>query len=147
MHRTQFRRFIPATSFEKRRIKLEPSENQLHKSIAEYLDLALPRSIFWTTFPSGGGGLVRGKELKEKGLKAGVPDILIIASGEVYWIELKKEKKGRLSKDQNITIPRLQLAGCKIAVCRSLEDVEITLTNWGLVRSNPLIESHPNEKL
>ena len=141
MYRTQFRRFIPATSFEKRRIKLEPSEEQLHKSIAEYLDLVLKGSIFWTTFPSGGGGIVRGKGLKEKGLKAGVPDILIIARGEIYWIELKKPKKGRLSKDQNIIIPRLELAGCKTAVCKSLEDVEITLNNWGLVRRQPLIES------
>lgn len=54
------------------------SETSLHMNVAGYLDKHLAAPAWYTTFPAGGGGEFRGMILKGMGLKAGVPDILII---------------------------------------------------------------------
>jgi hypothetical protein len=100
--------------------------------VADYLDLAIAPPSFWTTFPSGGGGKARGGQLKARGLKAGVPDILIIKgdTGQAYWAELKTEK-GKLSDAQVAAINVLGAAGCRVAVIRSVDAMQKALTHWG----------------
>jgi hypothetical protein len=107
-------------------------EERLHRQVARFLDLALNEpGYFWTTFPSGHfRGKAAGGILKACGLKAGVPDILIIADGRVFWIELKAEK-GTLSPEQKAMRDKLIEAGCEWECCRSLEEVEATLRAWG----------------
>ena len=111
-------------------------EAALHRAVARYLDMALPADCWWSTFPSGGGGKVRGAQLKAMGLKAGVPDILImrlpyaVTEPEVNWIELKAAK-GRASVEQQLCHAALERVGCYVAICRSVEDVEETLLGWG----------------
>ena len=71
--------------------------------------IALPEGFWFTTFPAGGGGKVRGAQLKAAGLKPGVPDILVCGGYEdishnvhqkdVLWLELKA-KDGTLSQVQ-----------------------------------------------
>ena len=106
------------------------SERVLHVQVADYLDRALPLDAWWTTFPAGGGGKIRGRSLKRVGLKAGVPDVLIIYKGRVHWIELKTIK-GELSHKQHDTFVAFSHAGCKIPyVCRNLDNVEFALDAW-----------------
>jgi hypothetical protein len=111
-------------------------ESALHRSVARYLSVALPDDCWWTTFPAGGGGKVRGAQLKAMGLKAGVPDILIMKARHdctaVAWIELKTAK-GRASVEQQLCHAALGKMFCDVAICRSLEDVEETLIGWGIV--------------
>ncbi len=106
-------------------------EDDLHKAVAEYLDLALPLDACWTTIPAGGGGRVRGAKLKAMGYKAGWPDILIIYRQRAFHIELKAPRRG-LSKDQKARHPSILNAGAPIAVCQRIEEVEGTLRGWGL---------------
>lgn len=102
-------------------------EQALHEAVARFLDIALPIDAFWTTFPAGGGGKARGGQLKAMGLKAGVPDILIVWQGLAFWIELKAPR-GVLSAEQRLVHDRLAFAGCeRPAVCRSVDDVERAL--------------------
>ncbi len=127
------------------------SEHSLHWHVAGLLNKHLAWPAWWTTFPAGGGGEMRGKILKSLGLKAGVPDVLIVVpaqalialpSGHVgnewhtvqllYWIELKKLNAGELSDDQIKTHAKLTAMGCRIAVCDSLESVKETLMQWRL---------------
>jgi hypothetical protein len=111
-------------------------EKLLHKAVAAYLNAVLPTSVWWTTFPAGGGGVIRGATLKAQGLKAGVPDILIIRHGTAYWIELKAPK-GISSGAQIETTRALEWAGCFVAVCRSIDNVRLVLDSWRI----PTIES------
>lgn len=97
-------------------------EDDLHMTVAAYLDLALPKDAAWTTVEHGGK---RGKReagrLKAKGVKSGWPDILIIYRGRLICIELKAGK-GRLSKAQIAMQQRLTLAGALVmSECRSLD--------------------------
>jgi hypothetical protein len=107
-------------------------EERLHRDIAEYLDRALGGCAWWTTFPSGGGGRVRGAKLKGMGLKPGVPDILIIDDGRALWLELKSPK-GTVKPRQTTCHEALRLARSDVAErVRSLDDAEAALLRWGV---------------
>jgi len=114
-----------------KRKKRAAPEASLHRQVAAFLARALPRDAWWTTFPAGGGGRVRGAQLRRAGLKAGVPDILIVHRGTAHWIELKA-KKGRISDVQIATNAALVAAGCRVHVARSVDDVALSLQQWGI---------------
>lgn len=110
-----------------KRLKLtapEPSEDALHKSVRQLLDVALLLPAFWTTFPSGMYELPTsaGGRLKAYGLKEGVPDILALYEGRLVWLELKR-LKGKISRAQQLMHRTLELAGSHVYVCRSQEAV------------------------
>src|SRR6185312_13501021 len=97
-------------------------EAQLHKEVADFLAVALRPPTFWTTFPAGGGGLVRGRQLKRAGLKAGFPDLLIIHEGKAFGIELKAPGK-YLEPHQREMHAALLLAGMPVYTARSKEEI------------------------
>jgi hypothetical protein len=107
------------------------TEAALHKSVAQYLALALGPHTWWTTFPLGGGGFVRGAKLKASGAKKGTPDVLIVHEGRARWIELKAAK-GRVSPAQKETAHALINAGSDVFVARSLDDVTHALVVWAI---------------
>lgn len=106
-------------------------EQALHIAVAEYLDAVLDRTrAEWTTFPAGGGGKVRGAQLKAMGLLAGWPDIQIVVRDRcLCLIELKAEGKGA-TPAQGALHERLRSLGCLVAVCRSVDEVEGVLKAW-----------------
>lgn len=106
-------------------------EEEVHRAVAHFLTVALVPPAFWTTFPAGGGGYVRGAHLKALGLKAGFPDILIIANGKPYGIELKAPRK-YAAPEQRALHAILRDAGCPTMVCRSSAEVEMTLRAWNV---------------
>ena len=107
-------------------------EDDLHMSVARFLDLALPLDSAWTTVEHGGKrGKREAARLKAKGVKAGWPDILIIYRQRALTIELKA-LGGRLSNNQKLRHPMILRAGAPVAVCSRIEEVEGTLRGWGL---------------
>ena len=107
-------------------------EQILQRQIAEFLTLALPTPDAWfTAIPAGGGGKVRGAILKGMGYKAGTPDMLVIYKGLPIWLELKSAT-GTLSMAQKQCLHDLINAGCKWALCRTLDDVERALRRFGV---------------
>lgn len=113
-------------------------EQQLHKAVAAYLRVALKPPTIWTTFPSGGGGKVRGAQLKAMGLQAGWPDILVISQSEsvthatcVVGIELKS-LKGRASEMQMAVRHDFITCRAHYYICRSVDEVEGFLRGVGI---------------
>lgn len=105
-------------------------EQVLQRQIAEYLALVLIPPAWWTTIPAGGGGEIRGKILKGLGYRAGTPDMMIVANGRVYFLELKSAR-GKLSPAQQATHTALLMAGSCVAVCRSLDNVRHLFSEHG----------------
>ena len=107
------------------------SEYATQCAVVGYLTLALPKGcgVVWTHFQAGGGGHVRGAMLKRAGLRAGMPDLVIFHDGLTFFIELKTDN-GRLSKAQAECHADLWDAGCPVAVCRSVDEVERILASW-----------------
>lgn len=106
-------------------------ERVLQRAVIALLEAALTPSSWFTCFPAGGGGPVRGGILKGMGLRAGVPDLLICHRGQVLWIELKTLKR-TTSPVQKICHQQLRSAGCPVEVARSVDDVIAALDRHGI---------------
>lgn len=121
------------------------SEHSLQWHVAGLLDKHLAAPAWYTAFPAGGGGEMRGKILKGMGLKSGIPDIWIICPVTLqltdrsvlvpllYGLELKKTGKGTPSDAQIATQQTLTLMGVRCANCDNLEQVkQVVFGEWGL---------------
>ena len=98
-------------------------EEALHRTVAAFLDVALPEGAAWTTIEPGGyrtraeAGIA-----KARGVKPGWPDILIVFKGRAVFFELKAPG-GRLSPVQKVVHARLSLAGALVHTVRSLDEL------------------------
>jgi hypothetical protein len=123
------------------------SEDALHVSVAEALDLLLAPPAEWTTFPAGNVPLPpqSAAKLFRMGLKRGWPDILVLhevmfgielkrVGGVLSKTRLERTRRGalRIVEGQADVFPRLQRAGMIIAICRSVDEVLWTLDGWGV---------------
>lgn len=107
-------------------------EEALHRAVAEFLTLALPEDAWFCHVPNGGKrSKSEAARFKAMGVKAGVPDLLIIYQGRAHWVELKAGK-GRLSEAQQTVRAQLYAVDCHWADCRSLDDVEWWIGQWGI---------------
>ena len=113
------------------------TEGEIHATIAEFLDWVLLPPAMYTTFPAGWGrlGKATAGRLRGAGLKPGMPDILIFHNGRATGIELKAEK-GRLSDNQIAMHERLAMAGVRVYVCHTTEEVLAALESASLPRRN-----------
>lgn len=129
----------PSARGELRKQECAMSEAQLHRSVAAFLRQALKPPTTWTTMPAGGGGRIRGAQLKAMGLQPGWPDLVVIhrlparahVGSIVAGIELKT-KKGSQSVEQESVQKEFENAGCLYYVARSLEEVEGFLRGAGI---------------
>lgn len=112
-------------------------EDGLQRAVAQYLDL---QGYLWCHVANERKTSARqGAALKRKGVKPGVPDVLIFEQGEEWRpdesgfltgpyyfngiaIELKSAK-GRVTKAQHEWLDALQMRGWYPAVCRTLDEV------------------------
>lgn len=106
----------------RRRAKLG-GEDALQVSIAEYLHRCWPSLIWWHT-PNGGARSPReGARFRRMGVRAGVPDLVIIGrEGRAIFVELKTDK-GRLSDAQGDFLGAAREAGCLCFLARSLSEM------------------------
>ena len=112
-------------------------EDRLHCQIAGYLRLAEPPGFFWTSIENRGEGQREGARRKRRGCRAGVPDILTIYQGRVLFLEVKTPK-GRLSPNQKERIPEIELAGARVVIVRSVDDIFEALKEAGVpVKATP----------
>ncbi len=105
------------------------TEHALHREVATHLRAVLAPPIIWTTLDAGAGKMRArtASQRRNRGVKPGWPDILIIAPGpNVLGIELKT-KAGR--QDANQIAVQEAFYGCKAwyVLCRSVEEVNKAL--------------------
>lgn len=113
-------------------MKRATPEQDMQRTVAAYLDWALPSDAVWTAInPIPAKTKAAAGISKAMGLKAGILDILIVWRGAPYFIELKA-KGGKVSPVQLDVINRLSSAGASCAVCHSPEAVIGHLIEWGL---------------
>jgi hypothetical protein len=71
---------------------------------------------------AGSGSQARGARLKAEGVSAGVPDLFVPAWG--LWIEMKRQKGGRVSPEQADWIAYLESVGHTCLVCPGSEKAQ-----------------------
>jgi hypothetical protein len=106
------------------------TESQIQSSIMRFLDLALPGSYRAFAVPNGGRrDRITGAILKREGVKAGVPDIIIVRDGgSVAFMEVKRPK-GVLSEAQKQFRDWCGANSVPWGVVRSVGDVHAFLTD------------------
>lgn len=108
------------------------SEHQLQVQVAQFLTAALPPNVWWSSIDHAGTSARHGALLKARGVKRGLPDILILSgfAGAIF-IELKT-RRGSKSPEQVDFLNAAARAGVAYAVCRSVADAAEFLTQCGL---------------
>ncbi len=108
-------------------------EQALHIAVAQYLRVALKPPVWWSSIDHGAGKMSPASVglRKARGVKSGIPDIIILWPNNKAGIELKAPG-GRLSPAQKRTIEEWNAAGAYVGVCSSLEQVISDLTRLGI---------------
>ena len=106
------------------------SEEILQITIVQWLRRNAPEAVVFHT-PNGGSRNAReGQKLKDMGVLAGVPDLIVLWPGGKLAIELKSDK-GRTSQDQKDVLAKFEACGFPVAVCRSQIEVIEALRRVG----------------
>lgn len=107
-------------------------ERELHSAVVLFLGYALPVTAVLHHSPNEGKrGLQAQRDLKTSGVRTGWPDLEIIYQGRAYFLELKAPHKYP-SAEQRAVHASLRAAGCEAVTCRSVAEVEMALSGWGI---------------
>lgn len=67
---------------------------------------------------------------KASGLRAGFPDLAIIANDVFFCIEMKRSSGGVLSKEQKEWHESLRAAGIPVYVCKGFDEAKLVIDNY-----------------
>ena len=118
------------------------TEDDLHVEAVKLLVAILPQEAVVHHSPNEGKrGWKAQAKLKRLKTVAGWPDIEIVYCGRVYFLELKLEKyrnhkNGGLTENQADCHAKLRRAGCQVATCYTVDEVEGTVKAWMPVRGS-----------
>ena len=105
-------------------------EDALQHAVLEHLRLRAPRTAYW--FHVARSPIEAGI-LKGLGVRAGVPDLIIIYDGKTYGLELKADGN-RPTKLQIEAQDAMRAAGAEVAVAVGLDAAIQQLEQWQLLR-------------
>jgi hypothetical protein len=112
-----------------------PSERAIHLGIVTALRmLAKPDVVWWHTANERRTTAREGWNLKQMGVKAGVPDFIILSRDPwlVIFLEVKRPG-GYLSPAQNDMAAALERAGFGVIVVRSVDEAISCLDKLGVI--------------
>jgi hypothetical protein len=116
-----------------RRRRAHP-EDQIQRAVLEHLRLRGPQTAYWFHVANGGGRApIEASILKGLGVRAGVPDLIIIYAGKTYGLELKADGN-KPTKLQIEAQDAMRAAGAEVAVAVGLDAALQQLEQWQLLR-------------
>ncbi len=114
----------------------QPSELQIHIAVIQHLKYRARKGIVYFHAANGERREARdAAKLKAMGVTPGIPDLVLIANGKTYGLELKTSK-GRISPEQKSMLSQFEAAGAYTAVAFGLDSAISILTAWGIIPSN-----------
>ena len=124
-------------------MKRNHPEDDLATAVASFLNVAAPDLIWWhtaneATLPkrknkSGKWFSPEGVRRKAMGVRSGVADLqFLLGNGKTAFIELKVGSRTQSDTQEDFEEDVTAL-GCPYVVCRSIDDVRVTLEDWGVV--------------
>ncbi len=124
----------------------QPSEEALQRTVIAMLRWAAKPGVYFYAVPNGGqrNSIVAAK-MKATGTVAGVPDIALVIDGCAHFLELKRERGGRLSDVQKAQHERIVAAGGIVATARGLDEALAILEDWGAIRKAGSGRDHQEE--
>jgi hypothetical protein len=118
-----------------KRRRAQPERQLQTDLVGDHLPWRLAPDVWWTHFPAGGRrSRITGAILKAMGTRSGVPDLLFLARGRLFGLELKAGNRGRLGPAQVSTHGDMRRAGAVIGTAGSVDEAIDLLGEWGLLR-------------
>jgi hypothetical protein len=111
------------------------NENEIQRAVFDHIKTRAAPNIF-AFHPKNGGVHQRGRRAginSGLGVVSGVPDIIILARGQVYALELKTDK-GKVSEDQHSAMARMKQAGAIVSVAHGLDAAIEWLEGHGILK-------------
>lgn len=90
------------------------SEYEIQCKLVKYLEFLQKKDkiVLFTAIPNSTfSGIIQRVKNKKMGVRAGVPDLFILGHNHSLWLEIKREKDGMLSYEQQIWISALNTNG------------------------------------
>jgi hypothetical protein len=118
-------------------------EHLIQRAVFDHLRARSLPGVFAFAVPNG--GYRRPTEaaiFKGGGVIAGIPDVIIIKSGRMYALELKRVG-GKVSREQHNTMKDLTECGATCAVAYGIDAAIIQLEDWQLLRGKSPRQSVP----
>ena len=111
---------------------IEASENQIHEAVVGHLRMRCRRGVHWH-HPATGElrDAATAAKLQRMGVRAGLPDLLLLIEGRLHGLELKRELGGRVSPAQRAMHDELRAAGAIVETAKGLNEALGVLTTWG----------------
>lgn len=112
-----------------------PTEEMEQRSVVLYLEAMHCK---FTSIPNSTFTKSHNQRMKNQraGLRAGFPDLAIIANGTFFCIEMKRQKGGTVSPQQKEWHEALNAAGVPTYVCKGFEEARRVIDRF-LVGSRP----------
>jgi VRR-NUC domain len=109
-------------------------EQQLQRAVLDHLRWRARRDAWWTHIPNGGArSPIEAAIFKALGVRAGAPDLLIVADGRPLFIELKAVGR-KLSPAQTECHDALRRAGALVETVDDIDTAVATLTRLQVLR-------------
>jgi hypothetical protein len=108
-------------------------EQLIHRTVVQHLEFRAVPGCFW--FHVGNGGYrrpIEGNIFKGLGVKAGIPDLILIRNGSVFGLELKADR-GRLTRAQAAAHQQMRDAGVVVETAVGLDQALDILEGWALL--------------
>lgn len=111
------------------------TEDKIQKEIVKYLRAVLPSNVIMYHCPNGGKRSAKaGGQFRNMGVLPGVPDLcFVLPDGKAAFIEVK-QIDGVLSESQVNFSSDVTRNGCPYGVARSVDDAEVLIKSWGLIK-------------
>lgn len=124
----------------------EPLELDLHRAIAAVLTLEIAparhvskHGVMWWASDISNSAMANPGARAALGIGGGVPDLMFIWRGEVYFQEIKRERQGVLSDTQAEFIAAARLAGAPVAICWDAESCIANVDTWLIPRNRRVV--------
>jgi len=117
-------------------------EGPIHKAIVQYLRLALPDALVATVKNEinkrGTAIAIEIAKAKARGVVTGFPDIIVLPWSHVGPMLFEVKAPGGYPSDaQKHVHEKLTSLGYRVAVVRSIDDVQRKLSEWGVAVQIP----------
>jgi len=110
------------------------SEEKIQAAVIQHLELrSRPGVVFWHTPNGGWRRPAEAGRFKALGVRAGMPDLMLLANGQLFGLELKAAG-GKLSPSQIEAHEAMRAAGATVETATGLDAALEALERWNLFR-------------
>ena len=118
----KFDEYLKLEKAKHHRKKPRQPERELQEACVRWFRLQYPKFVIFAVPNGGSRNLYEAKNMKESGTLAGVADLVVVGNGgRVLFVEMKRQKGGKLKPEQEEWIQKLDDKDYCVGVAKGCE--------------------------